>query len=92
MEVNMTRLGGKILELYHVKKSFGDLKILEDFNYVFKKQEKIGIVGKNGVGKTTFLNILLGLEKIDGGKVVSGETVVYGYYTQKGMQFKEEKR
>ena len=71
MEVNMTRLGGKILELYHVKKSFGDLKILEDFNYVFKKQEKIGIVGKNGVGKTTFLNILLGLEKIDGGKVVS---------------------
>lgn len=92
MEVNMTRLGGKILELYHVKKSFGDLKILEDFNYVFKKQEKIGIVGKNGVGKTTFLNILLGLEKIDGGKVVSGETVVYGYYTQKGMQFKEEKK
>ncbi len=92
MEVNMTRLGGKILELHHVKKSFGDLKILEDFNYVFKKQEKIGIVGKNGVGKTTFLNILLGLEKIDGGKVVSGETVVYGYYTQKGMQFKEEKK
>ncbi|MCW8897813.1 MAG: ABC-F family ATP-binding cassette domain-containing protein [Flavobacteriales bacterium] len=92
MEVNMTRLGGKILELHHVKKSFGDLKILEDFNYVFKKQEKIGIVGKNGVGKTTFLNILLGLENIDGGKVVSGETVVYGYYTQKGMQFKEEKK
>ncbi|PIZ06253.1 MAG: hypothetical protein COY57_03000 [Flavobacteriales bacterium CG_4_10_14_0_8_um_filter_32_5] len=92
MEVNMTRLGGKILELHHVKKSFGDLKILNDFSYIFKQKEKIGIVGKNGVGKTTFLDIILGLQQVDGGKVVSGETVVFGYYTQKGMQFKEDKK
>ncbi len=92
MEVNMTRLGGKILELHHVKKSFGNLKILNDFSYIFKQKEKIGIVGKNGVGKTTFLDIILGLQQVDGGKVVSGETVVFGYYTQKGMQFKEDKK
>lgn len=92
MEVNMTRLGGKILELHHVKKSFGDLKILNDFSYIFKQKEKIGIVGKNGVGKTTFLDIILGLQKADGGKVIAGETVVFGYYTQKGMQFKEDKK
>lgn len=92
MEVNMTRLGGKILELHHVKKAFGELNILNDFSYIFKQKEKIGIVGKNGVGKTTFLDILLGLQQVDGGKVVSGETVVFGYYTQKGMQFKEEKK
>jgi ATP-binding cassette subfamily F protein uup len=92
MEGNMTRLGSKILELHHVKKSYGDLKILDDFNYIFKKNEKIGIVGKNGVGKTTFLNIVLGKENIDGGKVIAGETVVFGYYTQKGITFKEDKK
>lgn len=92
IEINMNRLGGKILEVHHARKSYGDLKILDDFNFVFKKKERVGIVGKNGVGKTTFLNILLGQESLDGGKIVQGETVVFGYYTQKGMQLKDSKR
>jgi len=92
LEINMTRLGGKILELHHAKKSFGDLKILNDFNYIFKKQERIGIVGKNGAGKTTFLELIMGNQELDGGKIVAGETVVFGYYTQKGIQFKAGKK
>ncbi|MCB0401525.1 MAG: ABC-F family ATP-binding cassette domain-containing protein [Flavobacteriales bacterium] len=92
IEINMNRLGGKILELHHARKAYGDLQILEDFSYVFKKGERVGIVGKNGVGKTTFLNMLLGTEMLDGGKIVQGETVVFGYYTQKGMQLKDDKR
>ncbi len=92
IEVNMNRLGGKILEIHHARKSYGDLKILDDFNYIFKKGERVGIVGKNGVGKTTFLNLILGDDQLDGGKIVQGETVVFGYYTQKGMQLKDNKR
>lgn len=92
IEVNVTRLGSKILELHHLKKSYGELKILDDFSYVFKKYERVGIVGKNGVGKSTFLNILTGIESVDGGKVVTGETVVYGYYTQSGINLKDDKR
>ncbi len=92
IEVNMNRLGGKILEIHHARKAYGELKILDDFNYVFKKGERVGIVGKNGVGKTTFLNLILGEEQLDGGKIIQGETVVYGYYTQKGMQLKDDKR
>ena len=90
--VNVTRLGSKILELHHLKKSFGDLKILNDFSYVFKKNERIGIVGKNGVGKTTFLDIIMGLQEVDAGKVSVGETVVYGYYTQGGINLKDDKK
>ncbi len=92
IEINMNRLGGKILEIHHARKSFGDLKILDDFNYVFKKKERVGIVGKNGVGKTTFLDVILGNQKLDGGKLVLGETVVFGYYTQSGMKLKDDKR
>lgn len=92
LAVKSERLGGKILELHHLRKSYGDLKIVDDFSYTFKKNEKIGIAGKNGVGKTTFLNLLLGNESPDGGKVVHGETVKFGYYTQKGIQLKEDKR
>tara|TARA_B110000046_G_scaffold134272_1_gene140575 strand:+ start:10138 stop:12009 length:1872 start_codon:yes stop_codon:yes gene_type:complete len=92
LSIKAGRLGGKILELHHVKKSFGNLKIVDDFNYAFKKGDKIGIAGKNGVGKTTFLNMLMGLEKVDGGKVITGETVQFGYYTQKGIQPTEDKR
>jgi ATP-binding cassette subfamily F protein uup len=92
IEVNMSRLGGKILEIHHARKAFGDLKILDDFNYIFKKKERVGIVGKNGVGKTTLLDIILGNQTLDGGKIVLGETVVFGYYTQSGMRLKDSKR
>lgn len=92
LEVKMSRIGGKILELKKVNKNYGDLKILDGFDYTFKKGERIGIIGKNGVGKSTFLNIITGSEKPDSGKVNTGETIVYGYYSQAGMKFKEEKR
>ena len=92
IEIDMSRLGGKILEIHHARKSFGELKILDDFNYVFKKKERVGIVGKNGVGKTTLLELILGNQSLDGGKIITGETVVFGYYTQKGMKFKEDKK
>ena len=92
LEIKMSRIGGKILELKKVYKSYDDLKILDGFDYTFKKGERIGIVGKNGVGKSTFLNILTGLEKPNSGKVNIGETIVYGYFSQKGIQLKEDKR
>ncbi|MDB5281250.1 MAG: transporter related, partial [Bacteroidota bacterium] len=88
----MTRLGGKILELKKVYKRFNDLVILKGFDYTFKRGERIGIIGKNGVGKSTFLNIILGTEKADSGKINTGETVVYGYFSQKGLEVKEDKR
>ena len=89
LEINMARLGSKILELHKLKKSFGDLKILDGFEYVFKKGERIGIIGKNGTGKSSFLNILTNNEPVDTGKVVVGDTVKFGYYTQKGIVVKE---
>jgi ABC transport system ATP-binding/permease protein len=92
LEVKMTRLGGKILELIRVRKQFGEKLILDGFDYVFKRGEKIGIVGKNGVGKSTLLNIILGLEKFDSGKIQTGETIVFGYYSQLGIQLSEDKR
>lgn len=92
LSVNVSRLGSKIIELHHLKKSFGDLKILDDFNYVFKKNERIGIVGKNGVGKSTFLDILMGKTNVDSGKVNIGETVVFGYYNQSGLNLKNNQR
>ena len=92
LEVQMTRLGSKILELHKVSKAYGDLKILDQFTYTFKKRDRIGIVGKNGVGKTTVLNMLTGMESIDAGKIVVGDTVVIGYYTQSGMKMDEGKR
>jgi len=89
LEINMERLGSKIMELHKLKKSFGDLKILDGFEYVFQKGERIGVIGKNGTGKSSFLNILTEREPLDGGKVVVGETVKFGYYTQKGIVVKE---
>ena len=89
LEINMARLGSKILELHKLKKSFGDLKILDGFEYVFKKGERIGIIGKNGTGKSSFLNILTNKEPVDTGKVVVGDTVKFGYYTKKGIVIKE---
>ncbi len=92
LQVKMSRLGGKILELKKVYKAYGEKNILKGFEYTFKRGDRIGIIGKNGVGKTTFLNILLGLEKADSGKINTGETVVFGYFDQKGLQWKEDKR
>lgn len=92
LEVKMARLGGKILELEHVSKSFPEKKILEDFSYVFRKGERIGILGKNGTGKSTFLNLITGKQRADSGSIEVGETIVYGYYTQTGLTIKEDKR
>ena len=92
LEVKMSRVGGKILELKKVYKSYGDLTILNGFDYVFKNGERIGIIGDNGVGKSTFLNIITQKEKADSGKINIGETIVYGYFNQKGIELKEDKR
>lgn len=92
LNVKMSRLGGKILELKKVYKAYGEKNILNGFDYTFKKGDRIGIIGENGVGKTTFLNILLGLEKPDTGKINVGDTIVFGYFDQKGLQWKEDKR
>ena len=89
LEINMERLGSKILELHKVHKSFGDKKILDGFDYVFKRGERIGIIGKNGTGKSSFLNIITQTAEPDAGKVILGETVKYGYYTQAGIEIKE---
>ncbi|MBL6657309.1 MAG: ABC-F family ATP-binding cassette domain-containing protein [Flavobacteriales bacterium] len=92
LEIKMSRIGGKILELKKIYKSYDKIDILKGFDYTFKRGERIGIVGKNGVGKSTFLNILTGNETVDSGKVNVGETIVYGYFTQKGIQLKEDRR
>ena len=85
LEINMERMGSKILELHKVSKSFGDLKILDKFEYNFLRGERIGIIGKNGTGKSSFLNIITGGIPVDSGKVVVGETIKFGYYTQDGI-------
>jgi len=92
MATNMSRLGKKVMEIDHIYKSYGDLNIISDFEYVFKRRERIGIVGPNGVGKSTFLNLLTGKEKPDEGKIVHGETLVFGYYTQSGIQLSDNKK
>jgi len=92
IDVKMDRMGGKILELKNIKKSFGDLTILDGFDYTFKKGERIGILGKNGVGKSTFLNIITGRENPDSGKINVGETINYGYFTQGGLSTDEDRR
>ena len=92
LNVKMTRLGGKILELKKVYKAYGDLTILKGFDYTFKKGERIGVVGKNGVGKSTFLNMLLGQEPADSGKINIGDTVIFGNYNQQGLMIKEDVR
>lgn len=89
LELNMERLGSKILELHNVSKAFEDKIILEKFDYTFTKGERVGIIGENGTGKSTFLNILTQKETVDSGKVVVGDTLKFGYYTQKGIHAKE---
>ncbi len=90
--VKMERLGSKILEIHKVGKNFSDRKILDDFSYVFKRKERLGIVGNNGTGKSTFLNIIQELEPIEKGKISIGETVVFGYYNQQLIQVDEDKK
>lgn len=89
LDVKASYIGSKIFEADHLYKSFGDLKILDDFSYIFARYEKMGIVGNNGTGKSTFIKILMGIEKPDRGTLDVGETVRFGYYSQDGLQFDE---
>jgi ABC transport system ATP-binding/permease protein len=90
--MKMNRLGGKVIELKKVYKNYGDKVILKGFDYTFKKGERIGVIGKNGVGKSTFINILQGIEKADSGKINIGDTVIFGNYSQQGLVIKEDMR
>lgn len=90
LDVKASYIGSKIFEADHLCKRFGDLKILDDFSYIFARYEKMGIVGNNGTGKSTFIKILMGLEKTDSGTLDIGETVRFGYYSQEGLQFNEQ--
>ena len=92
LELNMERLGTKVVELHSISKSFGSKNILEKFEYNFQKGERIGIIGKNGTGKSTFLNMITGSIAPDAGKVVIGDTVKFGYYTQDGIHIKENQK
>jgi ATP-binding cassette subfamily F protein uup len=88
LEINMERLGSKILEIYKVSKAFDEKLILDKFEYVFQRGERIGIIGKNGTGKSTFLNMITGGLQPDSGKIIQGETIKFGYYTQNGIKAK----
>lgn len=92
LDMKMSRLGGKVAELKKLYKSYGDKPILKGFDYTFSKGERIGVIGKNGVGKSTFLNILQGLEPADSGKINIGDTVVFGNFSQQGLVIKEDMR
>jgi ATP-binding cassette subfamily F protein uup len=92
LDVKMNRIGGKVLEMKKVYKSFGGHRLLKGFDYTFRTGERIGIVGKNGSGKTTFLNLVTGRDTADSGKINVGDTVIFGYYAQQGLQMKEDKR
>lgn len=92
LQMKMNRLGGKVVEMKKVYKSFGDKEILKGFDYTFKKGERVGIIGKNGAGKSTFVNILQEIEEADSGKINIGETVVFGYYSQQGLILKQDMR
>ena len=92
LDIKTTWLGSKILEAHYINKSYGEVKMVENFFYKFRRKERVGIVGPNGVGKTTFLKLLTKEIRPDSGKVVVGDTIVFGYYTQDGIQLKEDKR
>ncbi len=92
LDIKSARLGKKIIECFNVSKAFGDLKILDDFNYKFAQGEKVGIIGKNGTGKSTFLNTITGALEPDSGHLETGETVVVGYYRQDGMKIDDGKK
>jgi ATP-binding cassette subfamily F protein uup len=92
LDMKMNRLGGKVVEMKKVYKSFGERIILKGFDYTFKKGERVGVVGKNGTGKSTFINIVQGKEPADSGKINVGDTVVFGNYSQEGLVIKEDMR
>ncbi|NNC85876.1 MAG: ABC-F family ATP-binding cassette domain-containing protein [Bacteroidia bacterium] len=92
LNVKMTRIGGKILEMKKVRMKYDDLTILDGFDYTFKKKERVGIVGKNGTGKSTFLKLVTNEIEPDSGKINIGDTIVYGYYTQSGIKLKDNQR
>ncbi|RYY59492.1 MAG: ABC-F family ATP-binding cassette domain-containing protein, partial [Chitinophagaceae bacterium] len=92
LQMKMSRLGGKIVEMKKVYKRFGDKVILKGFDYTFSKGERIGVVGKNGAGKSTFINMIMQLEQPDSGKINIGDTIVFGNYSQTGLVIKEDKR
>jgi ATP-binding cassette subfamily F protein uup len=89
LEVDAAYIGNKIFEVEHLSKSFGRTKILDDFSYIFARYEKMGIVGNNGTGKSTFIKLLMGLERPDSGTIDVGQTVRFGYYSQEGLEFDE---
>ncbi len=90
--IKMERLGSKIVEIHKMNKAFGEKKIINDFSYVFKRQERLGIVGNNGTGKSTFLNMVQGFETLDKGTVSVGDTIVFGYFNQELIKVDEEKK
>lgn len=92
LATKMNRLGSKIMEVSALTKSFGEKQIVSNFSYLFKPGERVGIIGRNGVGKSTFINMLMGIEKPDNGTITIGDTVVLGYYNQRGMEFNPDKR
>lgn len=92
LQMKMNRLGGKVAEMKKVYKQFGDKYILKGFDYTFKKGERVGIVGRNGTGKSTFINILQNIEPADSGKINIGDTVIFGYYSQQGLHIKDDMR
>ena len=89
LEINMERLGSKMIEMHKVQKAFSDKVILDQFDYMFQRNDRIGIIGKNGTGKSTFLNLLTSNEAVDSGKIICGETLKFGYYTQSGITVKK---
>jgi ATP-binding cassette subfamily F protein uup len=92
LQTGETRIGGKVLEMNNVSKNYGDFIAVNDFTYTFKKGERVGVFGKNGIGKTTLINIISGLVRPDNGRVVVGQTIVFGYFSQEGFKLLEEKR
>jgi len=92
LSVKVSRQGSKILEIEQASKAYGDKQIIENFSYTFKKGDRIGLAGRNGTGKSTFLNLITGEEQADSGIIAVGETTIYGYYRQGGLEIKENER